>query len=119
LPVNELFDYIRSEGYVFKKETGNNRVFTISMQNPRHISYKELSVQYDSVSRQVKKIFMRQADVTDPMNADNEKWITLVIKDWNDDPDAMQYLNVQKFVHKKSGEWVSAPAYHDYELINQ
>jgi hypothetical protein len=119
MPVNELFDYIRSEGYVFTKETGANRLSTIIMQNPHHISYKELSVQYDSVSRQVKKIFMRQSDVTDPMNADHEKWITLVIKDWNDDPDAMQYLNVKKFVHKKANEWVSTPAYPDYELINQ
>jgi len=118
-PVGELYDYIRSEGYVFKKETGNNRATSITMQNPRHIAYKELSVQYDSVSRQVNKIFMRQADVTDPMNADKEKWVTLVIKDWNDDPDAAQYLNLQKFVHQKSGEWINAPAYQDYELIKQ
>lgn len=119
LPVNKLYDYIRSEGYAFTKETGNNRLSTITMQNPNHISYKELSVQYDSVSRQVKKIFMRQADVADPMNADNEKWITLVVKDWNDDPDASQYLSIKKFVQKKQDEWVVAPAYHDYDLINQ
>jgi hypothetical protein len=119
LPVNQLFDYITSEGYVFTKETGGHGSATIIMQNPNHISYKELSVKYDSVSRQVKKIFMRQADVTDPMNPDNEKWITLVIKSWNDDPDAKQYLSVQKFVHKKAGEWVSVPPYQDYELINQ
>lgn len=119
LPVSELYDYIRSEGYVFTKETGNNRLSTIIMQNPNHISYKELSVQYDSVSRQVKKIFMRQSDVTDPMNADKEKWITLVVKDWNDDPDAGQYLSIHKFVQKKQDEWAIAPAYHDYDLINQ
>jgi hypothetical protein len=119
LPVNELYDYIRSEGFVFKKEASDNRVTAITMVNPRHIAYKELSVQYDSVSRQVKKIFMRQADVTDPLNADREKWVTLVIRDWNDDPEAAQYLNVQKFVHHKAGEWVNAPAFQDYELIKQ
>jgi hypothetical protein len=119
MPVNEMYDYITSEGYVFTKEAGSNRVYTITMQNPNHISYKELSVQYDSVRRQVKKIFMRQAEVTDPMNADKEKWITLELKDWNDDPDPTPYLEVQKFVQKKEREWVTAPAYHNYELINQ
>ena len=119
LPVNELYDYITSEGYVFTKEAGNNRLYTIAMQNPNHISCKELSVQYDSVTRQVKKIFTRQAEVTDPMNAEKEKWITLVLKDWNDEPDPTQYINVQKFVQKKENEWVSAPAFREYELINQ
>ena len=119
LPVNQLFDYINSEGYQFTKTTSNSRLSTITMLNPEHISYKELSVQYDSVAKQVKKIFMRQADVTDPMNLDKEKWITLVIKDWNDNPDATQYLDLQKFIRKKNDEWVSAPAYQDYELINQ
>ena len=119
LPVNDLYDYVTSEGYSFTKEAGSNGLYTITMQNPHHISYKELSVQYDSVRRQVKKIFMRQAEVTDPMNADKEKWITLALKDWNDDPDPAPYLNEQKFIEKKEHAWVTAPAYQDYELINQ
>jgi hypothetical protein len=119
LPVNDLYDYITSEGYVFSKEAGGNRLYTITMQNPNHISCKELSVQYDSVTRQVKRIFTRQAEVTDPMNQDKEKWITLTLKDWNDDPDPAPYLNVQKFIEKREHVWVTAPACQDYELINQ
>jgi hypothetical protein len=118
LPVNDLYEYVTGEGFVFSKMS-NRQLSTITMQNPRHISYKELSVQYDSARKQVRKIFIRQAEVTDPMNADKEKWVTLVIKDWNDDPQAAKYLGLQKFIQKKQDEWAVAPGYADYELINQ
>jgi len=119
LPVNELYNYIKSEGFSFSKTTVNSRATTITLQNPAHISYKELSVQYDSVAKKVSKIFMRQADVTDPLNADKEKWVTLVVKDWKDDPDPKQYLGLQQFIQKKQQEWVPASAYEAYELIKQ
>lgn len=119
MPMNELFEFIASEGFTFSKTTSSNRYSTISVLNPNHISYKEFTVQYDSVSRQVKKFFIRQAEVTDPMNADKEKWITLVVKEWNDDPEASKYLGVQKFIQKKQDEWAPAPGFAEYELINQ
>ncbi|THU38417.1 hypothetical protein FAM09_17255 [Niastella caeni] len=119
LPVNQLYDYIKSEGFVFSKTVSNSRFQTITMLNPNHISYKELSVQYDSARKEVRKIFIRQAEVTDPMNADKEKWLTLVVKDWNDNPEAAKYLGLQKFIQKKQDEWVGAPAFADYDLINQ
>jgi hypothetical protein len=119
LPVNDLYEYINSEGFTFSKKFSNNRYSTISLLNPNHISCKELSVQYDSVAKQVKKIFIRQAEVTDPMNADKEKWITLVVKDWNDDPEPGKYLGLQKYVQKKNDEWLAAPGFPGYELINQ
>lgn len=119
LPVDELFNYVTSEGFTFSKTISDNGSATITVLNPKHISYKELSVQYDSVAKQVKKIFIRHAEVTDPMNADKEKWITLVIKDWNDDPDPGQYLGLQKYVQKKQDEWVPAAGFQGYELINQ
>ncbi|WP_205509786.1 hypothetical protein [Longitalea arenae] len=119
LPVNELYEYINSEGFTFSKESSNNRYSTITLLNPNHISCKELTVQYDSVVKHVKKIFIRQAEVTDPMNVDKEKWITLAVKDWNDDPEAGKYLGLHKFVQKKNDEWRAAPGFIDYELINQ
>lgn len=119
LPVNELFTYVTSEGFSFSKTINDNRSATITVLNPKHISYKELSVQYDSVAKQVKKIFIRQAEVTDPMNADKEKWITLAVKDWNDDPETSKYLGLQKFVQKKEDVWAPAPGFQGYEIINQ
>lgn len=119
MPINELFEFIASEGFAFSKTTSNNRYSIIRVLNPNHISYKEFSVQYDSVARQVKKLFIRQAEVTDPMNADKEKWITLVVKEFNDDPQAGKYLGVQKFIQKKQDEWAPAPGFVEYELINQ
>ena len=119
IPVNELYDYIKSEGFAFSKTVSNNRLSTITMLNPNHISYKELSVQYDSARKQVRKLFIRQAEVTDPMNADKEKWLTLNVKDWNDDPETAKYMGLQKFIQKKQDEWVSAHGYENYELIKQ
>lgn len=119
MPMHELFAFIASEGFTFSKTNSSNRYSTISVLNPNHISYKEFTVQYDSVARQVKKLFIRQAEVTDPMNADKEKWITLVVKEWNDDPEPGKYLGVQKFIQKKQDEWAPAPGFAEYELINQ
>lgn len=119
MPLNELYDFIASEGFAFSKTTGSNRNTTITVLNPNHISYKEFSVQYDSAARQVKKIFIRQAEVTDPMNAHKEKWITLVLNDWNDNPDPGKYPGLQKFIQKKQDEWAPAQDFSDFELINQ
>lgn len=119
VPMNEIMDYITSEGYALVKTVNNNRLSTITMQNPNHVSFKELSVQYDSVTHQLKKVFMRQAEVADPMNTGREKWITLEVKDWNDNPETSKYLDVQKFVQKKQDEWAPAAGYNSYSLINQ
>jgi hypothetical protein len=119
MPINEMYNFIACEGFEFSKTSSNNRYTTIRVLNPNHISYKEFSVQYDSVARQVKKFFIRQAEVTDPMNADKEKWITLVIKDYSKDPQPGKYLDLQKFIQKKHEEWVPAAGFAGYDLINQ
>ena len=119
MPINELYKFIAGEGYVFSKTISNNRYATISVLNPNHISYKEFTVQYDIVSKQVKKFFIRQAEVTDPMNADKEKWITLVIKEYNDDPAPAKFPDLHKFIQNRHNEWVPASGFQEYELINQ
>ncbi|NII25344.1 hypothetical protein HB364_09645 [Pseudoflavitalea sp. X16] len=116
IQLNALYNYLRGEGYTLKKKTENG-LPVIAMSNPYHISCKEFTVQYDSAVRQVKKIFFRQADIADHMDPSLEKWVTLVFKKWDDDPESRQFPRIQDFVTSRQGKWISTPAYQDYELM--
>jgi hypothetical protein len=117
LPVKESYGYIQDEGFSFTKNKINDREWRITMQNPHHISNKELTVQYDSAAGHVTRIFIRQAEITDPMNADKEKWISLDVRDWNDEPGAGSFMETKKFIQKKKDTWECTSGYQQYELI--
>jgi hypothetical protein len=114
--VNAMYDFLQEESYTLSKKAENGRTI-ITMANPTHISCKEFTVDYDSTVSQVKRIFFRQAEVTDHMNPDKEKWVTLNFKNWNDDPDASKYLKPEKFVVRHGDQWACTAAFSAYELI--
>lgn len=116
IPVNALYDYLKEEGYTLQKKTDKIHP-VIFMDNPNHISCKEFTVQYDSTAKQVRKIFFRQADMADHMDPNLEKWVTLVFKTWNDQPETDNYLQVKKFITKQKEEWICTPSYQDYQLM--
>lgn len=118
LSFDKLYEYVRGEGFLLNKKTEGN-LLRIGILNPNHLSLKGISIAYDSVTRQVRNIKIRQADVTDHMNENKEKWISLDITEWNEDPDPVIYLNERKFIVKKNGQWQCTAAFQDYELINQ
>ena len=119
LPIDQLYKHIRSEGFTVEKKAEQGSMMNIRIINPTHISLKSISLSYDSVSREVKKIVIRQAEVADHMNEDKEKWITLDIRQWNDDPERNTYPAVDNFIEKHNGRWQSKVKYKDYELIDQ
>ncbi len=63
----------------------------------------------------MKHISIRQADVTDHMNEHLEKWLSLDITEWNEDPDAAHYLNERKFIEKRMA---NGNAYPLFETMN-
>lgn len=119
LPIDQLYKYIRGEGFTVEKKSGPGKMNTIRIINPTHISLKGISLSYDSVSRQVKKIVIRQADIADHMNEHMEKWITLDINQWNDDPERNNYPDIDHFIEKINGNWQCKAPYKDYELTDQ
>jgi hypothetical protein len=118
LPFDKLFEYVRGEGFHLEKKA-EGKFIRIGIYNPDHLSLKGVSIAFDSVSRQVKHISIRQADVTDHMNEHMEKLVSLDITEWNEDPDPEKYLNERKFIEKRNGQWQCSSAFKDYELINQ
>ena len=117
LPFKELYRLVSEEGFTLSKniETGSS---LISVKNETHLSCKELSISYDSLSNSIHKIFMRLPDVMDNLDADKETWITLVIKKWNDDPDPKSLVKKNQFVKKdEKGNWVAVPPYTEYDVL--
>lgn len=119
LPLDELYKHIRSEGFTVEKKPEGGTMLNIGIISPDHISMKGMAISYDSVSRDVKKIFLRQAEVSDHMNEHKEKWITLNIREWNEDPERKNYPLLSQFVERREGRWQCTSRYKDYELMDQ
>lgn len=119
LPLDELYKHIRSEGFTVEKKPESGTMLNIGIVSPTHISMKGMSVSYDSVTRDVKTIRLRQAEVSDHMNEHKEKWITLKIKEWNDEPERKNYPEIGKFIERRNGRWQCTAPYNGYELIDQ
>ena len=111
-----MYNFLREEGFTLSKKQ-EKELTVISMTSPGHLSCKEFTVHYDSTAKQVKRIFFRQADIMDHMNPDMEKWVTLVFREWNDDPDVTKYLQTDKFVVQHNGQPACTAAFRNYELI--
>lgn len=112
----QLFNFIKGEGYVMKKQHQNGLV-TISMLSPNNINVKEFSVAYDSVSATVKRIFVRQSDIADHLNSDLDKLVTLNFNQISNTIVPDSCFKRQKFVTGGQDQWQCAPAISDYELI--
>lgn len=116
LPGGNMLTFLKDEKYTLHKENKQGRT-AISMVNPHHVSIKELTVQFDSTAMAVKQIYFRQADIADPLNTDLDKWVRMDIRHWDDHPDAGPMIQVKKFVRKDKEQWVTTPAFKDYELM--
>jgi hypothetical protein len=119
LPIERLYKYIRNEGFTVEKKSEGGTMMNIGVVNPTHLTLKGISLSYDSVSREVKEILIRQAEVSDHMNEHKEKWIKLNLREWNDNPERGAYPDVQNYIERKNGHWQGIARYNDYELIDQ
>jgi len=117
LQFQDLYRLVKDEGFTLSKikESGSA---LISVKNETHLSCKELSVTYDSLTSNIHKIFMRLPDITDNLDPEKETWITLIIKEWNDNPDPKSFVPKNQFIKKdEKGSWIAVPAYAEYDVI--
>ena len=106
---------LKSEYYKMSSSIKGS-VETISLLNEQHISMKQYSIAYDTVTMQMKHIFLRLSNTDQPLRKDNEKTIDVTVDNWIFRANLDSYL-VEKYVTKDSrGAWKPFGNYAGYEL---
>jgi hypothetical protein len=112
----EIQSKLRNESYeLVSKSRGDKK--TLSIVNDHHISCKELSVTYDTLSNKLERIYTRLSDFGDPLNKNNDREIEVLISriDYKGDMDL--YPSAADVLKKTGGKWKLTSKYADYELI--
>jgi len=117
MPFKELYNHVKEEGFNLSKSIGSASAL-ISVKNETHMSCKELSISYDTATKNIHRIFMRLPDIIDNLDSKKETWITLVIKRWEEDPDPRSFIQQNQFIKKdEHGNWIPVPAYADFDVV--
>ncbi|WP_276480270.1 hypothetical protein [Paraflavitalea pollutisoli] len=114
--LRQLFKTITAEGYTMKKDR-QGAAMTISMLSPNNINFKEFSVTYDSVVNRITKIFLRQSELSDPLNTEADKLMTIEFAQLSNVSIPDSCFRQQKFVVKNKDQWQCSTAYSEYELV--
>lgn len=114
--VAEMVEKARSENYELKT-SGSGAVKTISLLNERHITCKELSATYDTLSNNLQKIQVRFTDISDPLNKKKDRAVEIDINKLEQKADKRDFPSVRDIVKEVNGKAVLRPKYAGYELI--
>ncbi|HWZ16552.1 MAG TPA: hypothetical protein VNW95_15035 [Mucilaginibacter sp.] len=107
---------LRSEKYeLVSHSVGSSR--TLSLLNDTHITCKEFSVSYDTVSGKLQRIFTRLSDFGDPLNKKNDRVVDIWLRTLEDRGDLALYPSVKDVLYQAGGKWRLTTKYSGYELI--
>jgi len=87
---------------------------TLDLINEKHFSCREYSVTYDTLRKQVVRVFTRFANPQDPLNHQKEKWVDIHFQQVDTLSDIKQYPSAASVL---SGTRLSK-TFQDYQLIN-
>jgi len=107
---------LRYENYALISRT-DSATKTISVVNEHHISCKEISASYDTVSGNLKRIYTRLSDVTDPLNKKKERQVEVLFSRISGTGNLRLYPAVADVLEKEKGGWKLTTKYAKYELI--
>jgi hypothetical protein len=107
---------LRSENYeLVSRIAGSSR--TLSFLNDTHITCKEFSVSYDTLSGKLQRIYTRLSDFGDPLNKKNDRVVDLRVRTLGDKGDLSVYPSVRDVLYQVGGKWRLTAKYSGYELI--
>ncbi|MBD1395427.1 hypothetical protein [Mucilaginibacter glaciei] len=89
----------------------------ITLKNDRHISCKEYRIRADSASQNIKEVYVRLSNVSDPLNKAKDKVIDMVFSNWSEQADPGKYLKVGDVLKRRGTAMSLNDAYRNYELI--
>ena len=89
----------------------------ISLINNTHITCRELSMTYDTLSGQLRNIYTRFTNIADPLNKEKDRVISVSINDMEDNSHTGRYLRLHDVITSAGGNWRLKDKYANYELI--
>ncbi|WP_439697095.1 hypothetical protein ACFGVS_01035 [Mucilaginibacter sp. AW1-7] len=111
-----IISQMRSENYsLLAVAQGASK--KISIRNERHVTCKELSVTYDTLSNKLQQVYSRFTDITDIPNTTTEKQVRIRVDRQEDRAEAGLYPVAGDVVRKANGKWALQQKYASYELI--
>jgi len=110
-----LWKDIKEEGYSLSSSMIKG-VETITLRNDEHLSCREYSISYDTLSLKVNRVSARISNPEYSEQKDKDKTIEIRLNRLESQSD-QERLNPQNYIEKVAGEWAPLRKYHDYELI--
>lgn len=116
LSLDLMLDMIKEEGFTISKSI-NSGIAAISLQSETHVSCKEYTIKYDTVDKNLKSIFLRLADISDPLDKEREKWTFMDIVRYDDAVQRNDLLQISRFVRQTPGGWMPAQDLSQYDVV--
>lgn len=117
LSFSALSKNFKGDGYTIEKIVKEDRA-SIKLLCENHISCKEISVEFDPVTRRPSLIFYRFTDLDQPENKEYDKTITIQINKWEaGTAEAQDYLIPQMISITTEGI-TGVKGFEDYDVIN-
>ena len=114
--LGQLISKARSEQYELVHSISGSRE-KIALLNEHHVSCKELSVTYDTLSQKVDKITLRYSDISDPLNTRKDRRVEIGVGRIEYDAHMGKYPSVKEVIKETNGRQVLRSGYAAYELI--
>lgn len=117
ISLSMLSKNFKSEGYNITKETVNQKA-TIRFLNENNITCKEISVQFDQISRRPQKIRYRFTNLDFPGDKNFDKTVKIEFLTWEINPARIATYAIPRLVNLAGKNFVCAQGFEDYNIIN-
>jgi len=114
--LTSLLSRIEEEGYTLSEKV-QGETTTLSLNNPYHVSCKNYSVSFSTLTLQVEKIFCRMSNFQNPENDKMDNQFEVSFSSFNSHP-VMEKYNLKQFIRKVNNKWALSSALKDYELVD-
>jgi hypothetical protein len=112
--LKQVVEKARSEKYELVSLV-NGRSGKLSLLNEHHVSCKELSVTYDTLTKKLNSVLLRYSDIADPLNKKRDRKVEIDVSQV--EATARKHQGVKDIVKELEGKLTLLPKYSDYELI--
>jgi len=108
---------LKSEYYDLSGSVSGS-VQTLSLRNEHHISCKQYTVAYDTLSYAIRHIYARLNDPQDPLNRKKENVMQMDLSEWDGKAALATYTVPEAVIRRYGSKWRTTEKYKGYELID-
>lgn len=114
--LGQLIKQVRGEDYQLNTTVAGN-IRKISLLNEHHITCKELSVTYDTLTSKLTTVQFRFTDFSDPLNKKKERKVEIDVSKIDANGRPSEHPGIKDIVKEVNGKVVLRSKYATYELI--